>query len=163
MRLIASPLLDTDDFVAIEQRSDGLTRIRILPMGGDDHSEVKFSEDCYVASVNATPEASTPWLRYSYSSMTTPAQVFDYDVETRERALRKQQEEYEQDAAKLSDEEYAEDDYENLASVMKRFLGRLTAGQETTLRDAAYQLQRFDLAWLENGLGQIGDGAKPHV
>ncbi|MEX0860779.1 MAG: prolyl oligopeptidase family serine peptidase, partial [Cucumibacter sp.] len=34
----------------------------------------------------------TTRLRYTYSSMTTPAQVFDYDMETRERTLRKTQE-----------------------------------------------------------------------
>lgn len=65
-------------------------------------------------------------------------------------ALREQQEEYEQDAAKLSDEEYAEDDYENLVSVMKRFLGRLMPEQKAILHDAAFQLQRFDRTWLED-------------
>ena len=31
-------------------------------------------------------------MRFSYSSMTTPAEVYDYDLETRERVLRKRQE-----------------------------------------------------------------------
>ncbi len=37
-------------------------------------------------------EYNTTMLRFSYSSMTTPAQVFDYDMETRARTLRKTQE-----------------------------------------------------------------------
>ena len=78
------------------------------------------------------------------------ATISDEQIQEFLDALRKQQEEYERDAAELSDEEYAEDDYENLASVMKRFLGRLTPEQKATLHDAASQLQRFDRAWLED-------------
>lgn len=78
------------------------------------------------------------------------ATISDEQIQEFLDALREQQEEYERDAAKLSDEEYAEDDYENLVSVMKRFLGRLMPEQKAILHDAAFQLQRFDRTWLED-------------
>ena len=78
------------------------------------------------------------------------ATVSDEQIREFLENLREQQEEYEQEATALSDAEYAEDDYETLASVMKRFLGRLSPGQKAILRDASFRLQRFDLAWLED-------------
>ena len=78
------------------------------------------------------------------------ATVSDEQINEFLKTLHEQQEEQERDAAKLSDADYAEDDYENLASVMKRFLGRLKPEQKAILHEAAYRLQRFDRAWLED-------------
>ena len=37
-------------------------------------------------------EFDTQTLRFSYSSMTTPREIYDYDMQTRARVLRKRQE-----------------------------------------------------------------------
>ena len=55
-------------------------------------TQIAFAEEAYALGISPGYEYDTTTLRFTYSSMTTPAQVFDYDMETRERTLRKTQE-----------------------------------------------------------------------
>ena len=80
-----------DHHVRLERR-DGLPRIAIRRLADGDEHEIAFDEEAYDLNMGAGYEYETRRLRFSYSSMTTPAEVYDYDVETRERALRKRQE-----------------------------------------------------------------------
>lgn len=79
-----------DGFTAIAERSGGLERIRLL---GSDSSEeyVKADEDAYSMGLDVNSEHGTPWLRYGYTSMTTPETTFELNVETGERRQLKQQ------------------------------------------------------------------------
>ncbi len=89
-RLILDVLVFEDFLVRLE-REQGLPRIVVRRwQDGDEHS-IAFDEEAY--SLNAVPcyEFATHTLRFSYSSMTTPNQVYDYDMELRERRLRKTQ------------------------------------------------------------------------
>jgi oligopeptidase B len=52
---------------------------------------IEFTEPVYNASIGENPEFSAPHVRFQYESFVTPRSVFDYDVHTRERILRKQQ------------------------------------------------------------------------
>lgn len=74
------------------EREDGLPRIVIRRMADGKEHEIAFAEEAYSLGMSAGYEFDTTGLRFTYSSMTTPAQVFDYDMETRERVLRKTQE-----------------------------------------------------------------------
>ena len=58
---------------------------------GEEHI-IAFEEEAYALGLMPGFEFDTTILRFNYSSPTTPAQVFDYDMETRERVLRKTQE-----------------------------------------------------------------------
>jgi oligopeptidase B len=51
-----------------------------------------MGEEVYAASISTNPEFDTRWLRFSYSSLTTPNSIFDYQMETREKKLMKQDE-----------------------------------------------------------------------
>ena len=53
---------------------------------------IAFEEEAYSLGLSGSYEYDTDIVRFSYSSMTTPAQVFDYDMRTRERTLLKTQE-----------------------------------------------------------------------
>jgi oligopeptidase B len=79
-----------DDFVAVEERSDGLERIRLLREGGGEEY-VKADEPAYSMGLSVNAEADTPWLRYSYTSMTTPATTYELNVRTGERRMLKRQ------------------------------------------------------------------------
>src|SRR5262249_36047880 len=57
---------------------------------GKSH-EVEFPEPVYVAYAGPNAEFNTTTFRFSYESFITPNSVFDYDVMTRKRELRKQQ------------------------------------------------------------------------
>jgi oligopeptidase B len=84
-----------DDLV-VEERRDGLSRLRALPWrdgeqaaGSTTEHEIEFDEPAYSAGIGDNPEVDSPSLRFYYSSMTTPVSVFDYDLSSRERVLRK--------------------------------------------------------------------------
>jgi len=78
-----------DGYTAIAERSDALERIRLLK--GDGEEYVKADEPAYSMGLDVNPEPDTPWLRYSYTSMTTPATTYELNVATGERRLLKQQ------------------------------------------------------------------------
>ncbi len=78
-----------DGYTAIGERSDALERIRLLKKDGEEY--VKADEPAYSMGLDVNPEPDTPWLRYSYTSMTTPATTYELNVATGERRLLKQQ------------------------------------------------------------------------
>ena len=74
------------------ERENALPRIVVRDMEtGEDHASA-FDEEAYSLGFGEMREFDTDTLRFTYSSMTTPAQVFDYDMRDRTRVLRKTQE-----------------------------------------------------------------------
>ncbi len=90
-RLILSILSFKDFLVRLEQQ-DALPRIVVRDRATGEEHAVAFAEEAYSLGLGGSYEYDTSTLRFTYSSMTTPAQVFDYDMRTRERVLRKTQE-----------------------------------------------------------------------
>ena len=74
------------------ERKDGLPRIVIMERDGGAAHTIAFDEEAYSLGLQGSQEYDTDIIRFSYSSMTTPSQVFDYDMATRERTLLKTQE-----------------------------------------------------------------------
>jgi oligopeptidase B len=79
-----------DDFFAVGERSGGLQRIRLMPWSGA-HSYVSAEEPAYAMWLSTNAEADTDWLRYTYTSLTTPMSTFELNVKTGERRLLKEQ------------------------------------------------------------------------
>ncbi|MFC6841052.1 S9 family peptidase [Xanthomonas theicola] len=79
-----------DGFTAIAERSDGLERIRLHFADGKEEY-VKADEPAYSMGLSVNPEPDTPWLRYGYTSLTTPATTYELNTGTGERRLLKQQ------------------------------------------------------------------------
>ena len=90
-RLILEIVAFKNHLVRLE-REDGLPRIVIRRFADGTEHEIAFAEEAYALGISPGYEYDTTTLRFTYSSMTTPAQVFDYDMETCERTLRKTQE-----------------------------------------------------------------------
>jgi oligopeptidase B len=90
-RLILSMIAFRRHLVRLE-RVDGLPRLVIRRLADGAEHAIAFDEEAYSLSASAGYEFDTTTLRFGYSSMTTPARVYDYDVETRSRVLRKEQE-----------------------------------------------------------------------
>ncbi len=74
------------------ERENALPRIVIRDMSSGVEHAIAFDEEAYSLGFGEMREFDTDILRFSYSSMTTPASVFDYNMRTRERVLRKTQE-----------------------------------------------------------------------
>ena len=81
-----------DNRLVTRERVEGLSHIVIRnPDGSQDH-DMQFKDSAYAAYVSATPDTATPWLRYFYTSMATPPSVIEYNMQTRERRVLKEEE-----------------------------------------------------------------------
>ncbi len=74
------------------EREDGLPRIVIRRLSDGEEHAIAFDEEAYALGLGGSLEFDTDIIRFSYSSMTTPGRVYDYNMETRERTLLKEQE-----------------------------------------------------------------------
>ena len=79
------------DFIVRMERENGLPRIVVRARNGGAEHAIDFAEQAYSLGMSNGYLWDSPWLRFDYSSPTTPAQVFDYNMATRERILRKTQ------------------------------------------------------------------------
>jgi oligopeptidase B len=83
--------------IILTEREGGLPYLRIVDLGVESSDvlsashRIEFAEPAYNASLGSNPEFDASFVRYQYESFVTPRSVFDYDVRTRERLLRKEQ------------------------------------------------------------------------
>ncbi len=78
------------DFLVRLERVDALPRIVIHDWDSGEEHTISFDEEAYSLGLVGGYEFATDVVRFSYSSPTTPGQVFDYNMRTRERTLLKQ-------------------------------------------------------------------------
>ena len=90
-RLILAQAVFSGHLVWLE-RLEGLPRIVIRDRESGEEHAIAFDEDAYSLGLQGSLEYDTDVIRFSYSSMTTPTQQFDYNMRTRERTLLKTQE-----------------------------------------------------------------------
>lgn len=79
------------DFVAINERSGGLRKIRIKDWQSGAERLVSFDEPAYTTFIGAAPEYVSSSLRFVYTSLTTPASTYDLDIACDHRELRKRE------------------------------------------------------------------------
>lgn len=80
------------DYLAIDERSDGLQRIRIRSWHGGRNYLVDTDDADYTESIGDNREQDSDILRYNYASLVTPKSVYDLDMKTGKRTLRKRDE-----------------------------------------------------------------------
>ena len=73
-------------------RENSLPRIVIRDLETGQEHAIAFDEEAYALGLDPGLEFDTDRLRFTYSSMTTPEETYDYDMKTRGRVLRKRQE-----------------------------------------------------------------------
>lgn len=78
-----------DGFMAIDERSGGLTRIRVLRNDGRS-SFAAADESAYEILTSTNRQSSSDWLRYTYTSLTTPTTTYELNITTNERRLLKE-------------------------------------------------------------------------
>jgi oligopeptidase B len=74
------------------ERANALPAIVIRDFNTGEEHAIVFDEAAYSLDTMGGYEFDTTNLRFSYSSMTTPSEVYDYDMAARTRVLRKRQE-----------------------------------------------------------------------
>ena len=81
------------DYLVLQERKNGLTQLRIKKWN-DPKTDyyVDFGEEAYTAGISINPDFDSKELRYVYSSLTTPSSTFDYNMDTKQKTLLKEQE-----------------------------------------------------------------------
>ena len=79
-------------FVVVQERQRGLRTLRVVELASGAVHCVDFPDAAYGIDVGANPEFDADALRFTYSSLVVPNTVFDYDLRTRTRTLRKKDE-----------------------------------------------------------------------
>jgi len=80
-----------DRHMALSERHDGLTRLRIIRLADRSEHYLDFGEETYSARIGDNMEMDTDLLRFEYSSLTTPNSTYEYDMETKEKTLVKRE------------------------------------------------------------------------
>ena len=80
------------DWLIRLERENGLPRIVARKLSTGEEHVIAFPEEAYSLGLADSYEFETTTLRFTYASMTTPAEVWDYELEGRTRTLRKRQE-----------------------------------------------------------------------
>jgi oligopeptidase B len=78
------------DFMVVSEKSEALTKLRVHDFASKKWTDVTFPEPLYEAGMGGTPEFASSTFRFAYESMVTPPSIFDYDVKTAQRELKKQ-------------------------------------------------------------------------
>lgn len=81
-----------NDYLALQERKNGLTEIRVLNHDGLNDHYIEFDEQTYMVYLSTNLDFATDLLRYGYTSLTIPNSVFDYNMKSGESVLLKQQE-----------------------------------------------------------------------
>lgn len=80
------------DFLVVSERRNGLNEIRIKRWDGSQDYYLPFDNETYTAYPTQNVEFDTKILRYNYNSLTTPASVIDFNMETKEKEIKKETE-----------------------------------------------------------------------
>jgi oligopeptidase B len=79
-----------DNWLVAGERIKGLNNLKIINLKDGSEHNTKFDEEAYTAALNINPNPNTDLLRYSYSSLTTPNSVIDYNMSTKEKKVLKE-------------------------------------------------------------------------
>jgi oligopeptidase B len=79
------------DHMAVLVRENALPRIILTPRAEHGETDIAFDEEAYDVSFGSMAEYNSTVLRFTYASMTTPTQTFDFDMASGTRQLRKTQ------------------------------------------------------------------------
>ncbi len=79
------------NYLVVEERANGLNHIRIMPWSGEGEYYLPFGSETYNAYTTTNVDFDTDILRYSYQSLATPSSVIDFNMKTKEKDVKKEQ------------------------------------------------------------------------
>ncbi len=90
--ILIESLSEFENHVVVQQRKNGLIALNVIDLKTGEKHLIGFDESTYDAGLGANPNYFTEVLRFNYTSLVTPASVFDYNLNTKKRQLKKQAE-----------------------------------------------------------------------
>jgi oligopeptidase B len=79
------------DYLVVSERSDGLSKIKIIPWNGSEAYYLPFEIETYTAETTTNIDFDTEILRYSYQSLVTPSSLIDFNMRSKEKMILKEQ------------------------------------------------------------------------
>lgn len=79
------------DYLIVNERENGLNQLRIISWDGNEDYYLDFESETYTADIGNNPDFDSNYLRYSFNSLTTPSSVIDYDLKTKTKTVKKEQ------------------------------------------------------------------------
>lgn len=79
------------NYLVVEERSNGLNHIRIMPWNDEPGYYLPFGSETYNAYTTTNIDFDTDILRYSYQSLATPSSVIDFNMKTKTKEILKEQ------------------------------------------------------------------------
>lgn len=79
------------NYLVVEERSNGLNHIRIMPWNDEPDYYLPFGSETYSAFTTTNVDFDTDILRYSYQSLATPSSVIDFNMKTKTKVVLKEQ------------------------------------------------------------------------
>ncbi|RKE95230.1 S9 family peptidase [Ichthyenterobacterium magnum] len=80
------------DFLVVSERANGLNKIRIKRWDNTDDYYLPFDNETYTAYTSTNVDFDTEILRYGYNALTTPASTIDFNMVTKTKTIKKEQE-----------------------------------------------------------------------
>lgn len=80
------------DYLVLEERYEGLTRLRIKSWKGSIDYFIQFDDPAYSTYMHHNPEYNTNLFRYAYASMNQPLSIYELNMDNRDRKTLKVQE-----------------------------------------------------------------------
>jgi len=80
------------DFLVVSERENGLNQIHIKRWDGSGSYYLPFESETYTAYTTTNIDFDTSVLRYGYQSLTTPSSIIDFDMVTKTKTIKKEQE-----------------------------------------------------------------------
>ncbi|HRJ45386.1 MAG TPA: oligopeptidase B, partial [Caldilineaceae bacterium] len=80
------------DFLVVHEREAGLGQIRVQNLHSGEYHRIEQPEPVYTVGSGENPNFASRVLRYGYTSLVSPPTVFDYQMDTRQREMKKQDE-----------------------------------------------------------------------
>ncbi|WP_240348420.1 S9 family peptidase [Longitalea arenae] len=87
-----SNMLVFKNHLVLGEVKDALNQLRVIDQTSKEDYYISFPETVFAAFQHINPDYNTNLLRFSYTSMTTPGSIYDFNMDTRERVLKKQTE-----------------------------------------------------------------------
>lgn len=76
-------------YLVLGEKAKGLSQLRIMGWKGAMDHYLPFEEETYSAWISVNPDFESDWLRFGYTSLTTPNSTYDYNMNTQEKVLLK--------------------------------------------------------------------------
>ncbi|MBT8096815.1 MAG: S9 family peptidase [Woeseia sp.] len=79
------------DYIVLSTLNQGVVQLEVIDRASGDTHLMNFDDQVFTAYTYGNVNFASKWLRYAYESMATPDSTYEYNMETRERRLIKEE------------------------------------------------------------------------